>query len=123
LRRLRAAAARRADLLIFPNEERARLAQTEIGFATDRLRIVWNLPRKSEMPSIGVRGADPLVLYYHGSITPERLPPTVIEAVRRFDGAVRVHIAGFEVPSSNGHIDRLIVFGTTDKGEPRVRYL
>ena len=123
LRRLRATAARRADLIIFPNEERARLAQAEIGFTPDRLRVIWNLPRKSEMPPIAVRGADPLVLYYHGSITPERLPATVIEAARRFEGTVRVHIAGFEVPSSDGHIDRLIRLGTTDKGEQLVRYL
>jgi glycosyltransferase involved in cell wall biosynthesis len=123
LRRLRAAAARRADLVIFPNEERARLAQAEIGFAPDRLRVIWNVPRKSEVPSIDVSVVDSLILYYHGSITPERLPPTVIEAVRRFDGAVRVNIAGFEVSSSDGHIERLIRLGATTQGEPLVRYL
>lgn len=123
LRRLRAAAARQADLVIFPNEERARFAQAEIDFAANRLRVIWNLPRKSEMPSIAAGDADPMVLYYHGSITPERLPPTVIEAVCRFDGGVRLHVAGFEVPSSDGHIDRLVRLGTTDKGEPLVRYL
>src|SRR5204862_2158431 len=49
LARARAATARRAELVIFPNEARARIAQAELGFSADRLRIVWNIPRQTEL--------------------------------------------------------------------------
>ena len=52
LARARAAAARRAELVIFPNEARARIAQAELGFSADRLRIVWNMPRRAELPPL-----------------------------------------------------------------------
>ncbi len=123
LRHLRAAAMRKADAVIFPNETRARLAQAEIGFAPDRLHIVWNMPRRSEIPSITENSNEPLVLYYHGSVTPERLPQTVIDAVRRFDGAVRLQVAGYEVASSHGYIDKIERRRIGDSREPFVQYL
>jgi glycosyltransferase involved in cell wall biosynthesis len=123
LRRLRAAAARKADVVIFPNEERAQLARAEIGFSPDRLHIVWNMPRKSEVPPIADAPDEPMILYYHGSITPERVPQTLVDAIRRFDGSIRLHVAGFEVPSSDGYIDRLQRHGTIPDGKPLVQYL
>src|SRR5262245_44591273 len=49
--RLRAATVRSARLVVFPNETRARLVQSELGFADDRLQIVWNVPRREEIVS------------------------------------------------------------------------
>lgn len=109
--RARAAAAQRAELVIFPNEARARIAQGELGFAGDRLRVVWNMPRLAELPALDTRPEAPLVLYYHGSITPDRLPLAVIEAVRRFCGRARLRIAGYEAPSAPGYVQRLIALG------------
>ncbi len=83
LARPRAAAARGAQLVIFPNEARARIAQAELGFSADRLRIVWNMPREAELPPLASQPETPLVLYYHGSITPDRLPLAVVEAISR----------------------------------------
>lgn len=123
LRRARMAAVRKADVVIFPNEERARLAHAEIGFALDRLHIVWNMPRTSAMPSIADPRKEPMVVYYHGSITPGRLPQTLADAIRRFNGAIRLHVAGYEVDSSDGHIDRLRRHGTGDNGQRLVQYL
>ena len=123
LRRLRAAGGRKADVVIFPNEERAELARAEIEFSPDRLHIVWNMPRKSEVPPVASAPHEPMILYYHGSITPERVPLTLVDAIRRFNGGIRLHVAGFEVPSSDGHIDRLQRHGTTKNGQPLVQYL
>jgi glycosyltransferase involved in cell wall biosynthesis len=64
-----------------------------------------------------------MILYYHGSITPERVPLTVVDAIRRFNGGVRLHVAGFEVPSSDGHINRLQRHGMTKNGQALVQYL
>ena len=109
--RSRAVAARRAELVIFPNEARARLAQAELGFSADRLRIVWNMPRLAELPALDRRPEEPFVLYYHGSITPDRLPLTVVEAVRRFCGRARLRIAGYEAPGAAGYVQRLLALG------------
>lgn len=111
LARARAAAAGRAALVIFPNEVRARIAQTELGFSADRLRVVWNMPRRAELPPLDCRPDTPLVLYYHGSITPDRLPLAVVEAVRRSCGRARLRIAGYEAPAASGYVQKLLDFG------------
>ena len=120
--RLRAMAARSAGLVVFPNEQRARMAQAELGFAPDRLRIVWNLPRRAELPPLCSIPEPPLIVYYHGSITPERLPETVVEAVRRFNGCVRLRIAGYEAPGARGYVARLLELGRISDGESFVGY-
>lgn len=107
----RAAAARRAELVIFPNEARARIAQAELGFPAERLRIVWNMPRRAELPPLDNQPELPLVAYYHGSITPERLPLAAVEAVRRLCGLACLRIAGYEAPGAVGYIQRLIALG------------
>lgn len=122
LARLRRAAARRAAAVIFPNEARARIARAELGVAEDRLRIVWNMPRRCELPICGQSPDEPLLLYYHGSISPVRLPETVIEAVRQFGGRVRLLIAGYEAPGAAGYVKWLLRCGQPGP-ESSVRYL
>jgi len=108
LARLRAAAARSARLTVFPNEARARLAQSELGFSNDRLQIVWNVPRREEIVASAATTEPPLIIYYHGSITPERLPETVALAVRRMAGRVLLRIAGYEAPGVRGYVRHLV---------------
>jgi glycosyltransferase involved in cell wall biosynthesis len=109
VRLARRAALRRARLVVFPNEGRAREVAADVPFATGRLRIVWNLPRRSEVPQPLTRAPRPLVLYYHGSITRDRLPVTVLDAVLRFDGNVRLDVAGYETAGGVGHLAALRV--------------
>jgi glycosyltransferase involved in cell wall biosynthesis len=111
LRKARAAAAREARAVVFPNAQRAQIAQAELGFAARQLKVVWNLPRLAELPAAVRVDEPPLWLYYHGSITPERLPETFVHAVRRFGGHVRLRIAGYEAPGAPGYIRRLLSLG------------
>jgi glycosyltransferase involved in cell wall biosynthesis len=111
LAQARAAAARRAELVIFPNEARAGIAEAELGFSADRLRIVWNMPRRAELLALHRQPEAPLVLYYHGSITPDRLPPAVVEAVRRLRGRACLRIVGYEAPGAAGYVQRLFELG------------
>jgi glycosyltransferase involved in cell wall biosynthesis len=122
--RLRTAAARAARLVIFPNAERARIAGAELGFAPSRLRIVWNMPRRAELrPLVRISEPPPLIVYYHGSITPQRFPEAAVEAVRHFEGRVRLRIAGYEAPGARGYISRLAALGHAPSGEPLVEYM
>jgi glycosyltransferase involved in cell wall biosynthesis len=108
LARSRTAAARAARLVVFPNEHRAHIAQSELQFSDNRLRIVWNVPRRAELPSSAAPAEPPLIVYYHGSITPERLPETVALAVRRMNGRVLLRIAGYEAPGAEGYVRHLV---------------
>ena len=125
LSRMRRAATRRADLIVFPNAERARIATAELGFSADRLRIVWNLPRRGEVQPAGpLAAADaPLIAYYHGSLSPDRLPETLVDGLAALGGRVRLRIAGYEVPGAPGHVGRLVERGRTAAGGPLVEYL
>jgi glycosyltransferase involved in cell wall biosynthesis len=123
LRQLRRAASRTARLVVFPNETRARSAQTELGFRDENLRIVWNVPRRNELREMAPIVEGPLLLYYHGSITPHRLPETVVEAVLRLVGRVRLRIAGYEAPSAPGYVARLVERGAVPNGEKLVEYV
>ena len=105
----RRAAARKARFVIFPNAERARLAQPELGYSDSQLRIVWNVPRLSELPGLpGPHDAQVSVLY-HGSITPERLPISVIAAIAQC--GMQLRIIGYEVQGAKGYLMRLLEIG------------
>ena len=121
--RARVRAARSADLIVFPNEARAHIARAELGFTADRLHIVWNMPRRAELPPIEARPELPLTLYYHGSITPDRLPLAIVEALGRFRGRVRLRFAGYEAPSAAGYVHQLVRLGHIGCGNSLVGYV
>jgi glycosyltransferase involved in cell wall biosynthesis len=96
---------RDADLCVLPQQ--ARLAA--FLKATNRIKptlCVWNCPRLDEITSSQTTKADQLILYYHGSIVPARLPQQLVIAGSRLKGAVRLQIAGYE-PSSHGYVKQL----------------
>ena len=107
-RSARSATLDRASLIVFPNADRARLVQKQSDFDEKKLRVVWNVPRLSELPTLPEKFDLPFVLYYHGSINPERLPTAVLEAVASFNGAVRLDVAGYEAPGAQGYVAALL---------------
>jgi glycosyltransferase involved in cell wall biosynthesis len=108
LARSRRAAACAAKLVVFPNETRAHLAQEELRFSDKKLHIVWNVPRRAELVAAAATAELPLIVYYHGSITPERLPETVPLAIRRMAGRARLRIGGYEAPGAQGYVNYLV---------------
>ena len=108
---------RLANWIIFPNAERAAIAAGEIGFLPDRVRIVWNLPRLSELPRLPESKPGRFIVYYHGSIAPDKVPRTIFEAASRLQGSAHVRIAGYETASGSGYIARLVrEFGDIEHG-------
>jgi glycosyltransferase involved in cell wall biosynthesis len=104
-------------LVIFPNAARAQLAQAEIDFPPERLRIVWNMPRLAELPTQASRPDSPLLLYYHGSITPERLPEGIVSVLAQYRGQLRLRVVGYEAPGAPGFLARLV------SSSPWIEYL
>ena len=123
LARSRAAAARAARLVVFPNEDRAHLAQSELRFTDNRLHVVWNVPTYAELASSAAPAELPLIVYYHGSISPERLPETVAFAVKRMAGRARLRIAGYEAPGAQGYVKQLVGSDTGTAVDNLVEYI
>jgi glycosyltransferase involved in cell wall biosynthesis len=103
---------RDAMICVLPQEERLlqfirKTKRTQPSFC------VWNCPRLDEIPDVVAHEKCNLVIYYHGSITPPRLPPSLIIAASRFRGAVRLQIAGFEVVGAIGYLQELIELAKT----------
>lgn len=111
LAHLRRAAALRAQCILVPNLERGRLLCQQTKQPTSKLRIVWNMPRRHEIPLPSVHEPDGLTIYFHGSITPDRLPKTVIDAAWRFGGRVRLLVAGYEAAGRPGYLAQLLAHG------------
>ena len=118
--RLRKAAARKASFVIFPNAERAQLAQSELGFRDDQSRIVWNVPLRTELPELRSAHSSEITVLYHGSITPERLPESVIAAIA--ETGTRLRLIGYEVQGAKGYVARLLEIGKRF-GQNVVEYL
>jgi glycosyltransferase involved in cell wall biosynthesis len=94
----------KADALVFPNECRAALARAELSFDPRRQRIVWNVPRRKEVQPFRPHPSPRSIIYYHGSIVPDRLPLTVVEAIAALAPMVELQIAGYETPSGHGFV-------------------
>jgi glycosyltransferase involved in cell wall biosynthesis len=123
LARSRRAAARAAQLIIFPNEERARAAQQELQFSDNKLHIVWNVPRRAEVVASVATAEQPLIVYYHGSITPERLPESVSVAIRRMASRVRLRMAGYEAPGAHGYVRYLVGSDKSPSADAPIEYI
>lgn len=108
--------ARRADRVVFPNKHRADQAASHLECDRDKLAIVWNVPRRAEIPVARSSPRTPFIVYYHGSINEERLPATVARAVSLLPGPAILRIAGYET-GRPGHVASLEhEFGRHDQG-------
>jgi glycosyltransferase involved in cell wall biosynthesis len=99
--------ARRARFCIFPNQQRAECFSRNMPSDRQHL-IVWNCPRREEIapPRIAHTG-DRLRVLYHGSIVPDRLPPSVIEALAMLPAGVHLTVIGYETIGHRGYVQEL----------------
>jgi glycosyltransferase involved in cell wall biosynthesis len=94
--------ARRAVLCVTPNVERAQLLQQSTKTRRE-IASVWNCPSREELAPPAAREEPPhLVLFYHGTIVPPRLPITLLDALARVSPNIRLHVVGYE---TIGHRD------------------
>lgn len=97
-------------ICVLPQEERLRSFKRSTG-RTKSTYCVWNVPRLDELAvpkSCKTSDAsNELILYYHGSITPDRLPKNLIVAASRLKGAVRLWIVGYEPLGGVGYLAEL----------------
>ncbi|HYE96785.1 MAG TPA: glycosyltransferase [Rubricoccaceae bacterium] len=104
----RAELARRADLCVLPQAERAEAFVAATGRKGPTL-TVWNCPSLNEAAASARPPGPPFVLYYHGSLNEQRLPFTLLHALARLPETVRLRVAGYETAGSRGFIERFLV--------------
>jgi glycosyltransferase involved in cell wall biosynthesis len=114
--------ARCADLCVLPNEKRVEKFKEQT--ATSRPVIcVWNCPSRDEAIVQPEKSVDELILFYHGSIVPDRLPVSVIYALANLPSSVRLRIAGYETVGHSGYVRELEEFANSRELGPRFEYL
>ena len=69
------------------------------------------------------KSADELILFYHGSIVPDRLPVSVIYALANLPSSVRLRIAGYETVGHPGYLRELEEFADSRELGSRFEYL
>lgn len=98
--------ASRVRLCVLPNQRRLEKFKEDTQ-ATSELLCVWNCPRLDEIvPPRSSQKGDMWVLY-HGSIVPDRLPPTVIEALAQLPDSVKLRVMGYETVGHKGYVNEL----------------
>jgi glycosyltransferase involved in cell wall biosynthesis len=96
--------ARRADLCVLPNAKRLERLRTELG-PLRAAACVWNCPGLYEATTGHQKPAlSPLWVLYHGSIVPDRLPPSVLDALALLPESVRLRIIGYETIGHPGYV-------------------
>ena len=112
---------RHADLVVTPNAERsARLA----GIAGGRtVFTVWNCPRRPAQRPPMRQSPNVLRVVFRGSVNPERLPLTAVEAVARAQTSMTLDVAGYETVGSRGYLATLAGHAERLGAGERVRIL
>jgi len=115
--------ARRADICILPNLKRLERFQTELGPLRSAV-CVWNCPAMSEVAAEPRKASEtPVWVLYHGSIVPERLPLTVLDALAALPSGVSLRVVGYETAGSRGYIIQLRRRARELNIESRVEFL
>lgn len=108
LRVARRRLARRADILINPQDTRATWMRALSGGRD--VQVVYNCPATVELPRARTFNAKPggLRLWHHGSLGPGRMPLAVIDALALLPQDVTFEFAGYETVNTKGYIDQVL---------------
>lgn len=120
--RCRRVLAKRADVCVLPNDERAQCFRRVVADSRP-VQVVWNCPRRGEVgePRTAKRDGR-LLVYYHGSLNHSRLPFSVVEALVLLPDSVRLRIAGYETVGSRGYVRGLFEFARRQGVAGRVEF-
>jgi glycosyltransferase involved in cell wall biosynthesis len=99
--------AKRAKICILPNQQRVEQFALDTG-THNNLFCVWNCPSYSEATLDQLLPQrNSLQVLYHGSITPSRLPKTVLQALVMLPHTVKLHVIGYDTVGSQNHTQQL----------------
>ncbi len=100
----------RALCCVIPNEKRLENFTQEVKLPLEKVVCVYNCPSRNEVVEWAPKNLNlstDFWILYHGSIVPERLPLTVIEALALLPKPARLRLIGYETVGSLGYIRRI----------------
>ena len=109
LRWTRKRLARRAIACVLPQTERADRFEAETGRTP---LVVFNCPSRAEIGEISPKTAssDRFALWHHGSLGPQRLPFSLLDALSHLPEHVHLEFAGYETERSKGFAQRYLSY-------------
>jgi glycosyltransferase involved in cell wall biosynthesis len=119
-RRLRDRAALAARLCVLPNAERAARFARETRTRSPVLSV-WNCPERHDVSPRGPR--ERTVVFYHGSLNAERLPFSVLHAMKVLPERVRLQFAGYATAGSPAYVERFLEEARNVGVADRVQFL
>ena len=104
LLRCRKYLAQKAEIVIFPNADRAKLYQEETGrkWAID---VVWNVPAIDEIFRFDEVIPKENKLFFHGSLNKVTLPESILDALLKIDNKIVFEFAGYSTDFEINYID------------------
>ena len=112
---------RTADVVVAPHADRS--ARVSMVAGGREVLTAWNCPPRPTRKPPMRQGLDVLRLVFVGSINPERLPLTVIDAVAGAAMPVTLDVMGYETIGSRGYLAALAAHSSSLDAENRVRVL
>ena len=97
---------RRAACCVLPNETRVERFKEETRTGQEVL-CIWNCPSSGEIAGRRLAHDSNFWLLYHGSIVPDRLPTSVVDALAALPDRVKLRVIGYETVGSVGYIGQL----------------
>ena len=98
--------ASRSDVVIAPNEDRLQLLMEQTA-PRGHAVAVMNCPALEEIQKVRREKSKGLKLIYIGSVVPNRLPVTVLEAMVQAGGDLFLTIVGYETIGHPGYVNTL----------------
>lgn len=99
--------AHRARLCILPNALRARHFAETTGCSN--VAVIWNCPSLREVfPAKNGNVSGVFRLYYHGNLSRQLIPETVVHALAMLPADVRLDLVGYETAGNIGYVSRLL---------------
>lgn len=118
----RARLAKKTELCLLPNEERARVFREQTK-SQKPIECVWNVPGLEE---VGPRKTKPnlqtpLKLFYGGSLAPARLSPLILQEIVKLAGQIELEIVGYATYAAQKYI-RSVVNMNEEAGQKIISY-
>jgi glycosyltransferase involved in cell wall biosynthesis len=101
--------AKKASACIVPNQERLEtFIKATVGKTSEKMFCVWNCPNRGEIfTERSPKTDNNLWLLYHGSIVPQQLPETIIQAMAKLPKNIKLKIVGYETIGHIGYVKYL----------------
>lgn len=115
--------ARRVNYCILPNQKRIEYFTEQTNREQTTL-CVWNCPSIIEISKLYLPNKfQEIWLYYHGNISAELIPSTIIYALATLNNNIKLRIIGYETVGSQGYIGQLKKVATELEVRDRVEFL